>query len=306
MPHGAICRNDPINFTDPLGLDYVTTEGNNAYWVIEKDNFWYNPDVRKILVGAVSDGQVAFNKSFGGGSGSLDLLKKYAEHFWERPDRDLYWKADISGTITPIQDLVLKDYIQHYVRDDGRPAISEYRGAFQPKTVGEPGTAEGFAPVWGSGRQAIYDYQTGHYVWGTVNSAFAVSDVFLVKSVATMAGKGAWKVGSTTWGATRKWLGKRGYAEAGQHVHHGVVAREAFEGTSWEKLFNQPWNLKPLDPPSGIDRNTWHRMVEGKEPGLTALGRWWEGTPDWLRYAEISGAGRLVNTDRDGGTDDSR
>jgi len=35
--------------------------------------------------------------------------------------------------------------------------------------VGAPGLAESFIPVWGSGREAINDFQTGHYVWGTVN-----------------------------------------------------------------------------------------------------------------------------------------
>jgi hypothetical protein len=134
----------------------------------------------------------------------------------------------------------------------------------------------------------------------------AVSDIFLIKTVATIGAKGAWKAGSATWGATRTWLGKKGYAEAGQHVHHGVIPRGGWGKNVPDWFKNQPWNMKPLDPPPGIDMNTWHRMVEGKEPGLTALGRWCEGTPDWLRYAEISGAGRVGNAMRGDDSDDCK
>ena len=48
--------------------------------------------------------------------------------------------------------------------------------------VEAPGTLESLIPVWGSGKQAIHDFETGHYVWGTINSVVAVSDVFLVKA----------------------------------------------------------------------------------------------------------------------------
>ena len=55
--------------------------------------------------------------------------------------------------------------------------------------VGEPGFWEGVIPVWGSGRAAVNDFQTGHWGWGLVNSALAVSDVFLVKALVVGAGK---------------------------------------------------------------------------------------------------------------------
>lgn len=172
---------------------------------------------------------------------------------------------------------------------------------------GEPvSTGESLMPVWGSGRQAVNDFSAGNYVWGSINSVGAVSDIFLIKSAATMAGKGAWKSGSATWGATRKWLAKRRYAQTGQHVHHGVVAREVFEGTWSEKVFNQPWNLKPLEPRPGYSMDMWHKMVEGKLPGLNPAERWWFGTPDWLRYAEISGAGRIGDAFRGDDADECK
>jgi hypothetical protein len=56
-------------------------------------------------------------------------------------------------------------------------------------SVGEPGFAESLIPIWGSGRTAINDFQNGRIGWGIVNTVAAVSDVFLVKSLITAAGK---------------------------------------------------------------------------------------------------------------------
>ena len=68
--------------------------------------------------------------------------------------------------------------------------------------VGAPGFWEGIIPVWGSGRAAINDFQTGHWAWGLFNSVLAVTDVFLVKSIVTGLGKvsvkAAAKGGSST------------------------------------------------------------------------------------------------------------
>lgn len=57
------------------------------------------------------------------------------------------------------------------------------------KGVGQPGFAESLIPIWGSGRAAVDDFQNGRWGWGLFNSALAVSDVFLVKSLVTAAGK---------------------------------------------------------------------------------------------------------------------
>jgi len=172
---------------------------------------------------------------------------------------------------------------------------------------GEPvSTGESFVPIWGSGRQAVNDFSSGHYMWGSVNTVMAVSDIFLIKTVATIGVKGAWKAGSATWGATRKWLGKEGYAEAGQHVHHGVIPRGGWGKNVPDVIKNNPFNLKPLDPPPGVSMDAWHKMVEGKLPGLNPAERWWAGTPDWLRYAEISGAGRIGNAMRGDDADDCK
>ncbi len=51
--------------------------------------------------------------------------------------------------------------------------------------VGAPGFWEGMIPVWGSGRQAVHGFQTGNYLWGTVNTVLAITDVFLIKAIVT-------------------------------------------------------------------------------------------------------------------------
>ena len=90
--------------------------------------------------------------------------------------------------------------------------------------VGAPGFWEGMIPIWGSGRAAINDFQEGHYIWGTVDTALAVSDVFFVKALVTGAvkgvGKTAIKCGGHSWGRTREWLGRKGFAKVGQVLHH--------------------------------------------------------------------------------------
>ncbi|ANI89336.1 hypothetical protein A9P82_08545 [Arachidicoccus ginsenosidimutans] len=61
--------------------------------------------------------------------------------------------------------------------------------AFKNNSVGAPGTGESLIPVWGSGRAAINDFQTGHWGWGIFNSVMTISDLFLVKSAVTAVGK---------------------------------------------------------------------------------------------------------------------
>ncbi len=52
-----------------------------------------------------------------------------------------------------------------------------------PNSVGRPGFGESLIPVWGPAREGINDFQNGRYVWGTINIALAITDVFLVKTI---------------------------------------------------------------------------------------------------------------------------
>ncbi|MFH1932548.1 MAG: RHS repeat-associated core domain-containing protein [Pseudomonadota bacterium] len=158
--------------------------------------------------------------------------------------------------------------------------------------VGAPGFCESLIPVWGSGRSAVNSFQKGHYVRGAVHTAVAVSDVFLVKSIATGAGKGAIKLGSHTWPATRKWLTKTGWREfKGQHMHHWLFQQNRGIGKYVSKAIkNQPWNLMRM--PSRV----FHEALHGK--GLMKFNlveRFFKGTPAWFKAFIFSSTGRVVD-----------
>ncbi|MEU8895486.1 hypothetical protein [Nocardia sp. NPDC048505] len=61
--------------------------------------------------------------------------------------------------------------------------------------IGEPSFLESLIPFYGSMRQAIYDFQNGRWLMGMLNTAFAISDLFLIKSIFTVGGKLLWKLG---------------------------------------------------------------------------------------------------------------
>lgn len=51
------------------------------------------------------------------------------------------------------------------------------------QSVGHPGFAESLIPVWGSGREAVADFQEGDYAGAALNAGLAASDVFLAGAV---------------------------------------------------------------------------------------------------------------------------
>jgi RHS repeat-associated protein len=160
--------------------------------------------------------------------------------------------------------------------------------------VGEPGFGESFIPVWGSGRQAINDFQTGHYIWGSVNSVAALSDAALVGYGVKALCKGAWKLGSHTWGATRKWYGKTRELAPNTPVHHWAIAQGGWGKQVPDIIKNQPWNLNPMP-----DWST-HANIHGYGPDpYNAVGKWWYGTPNWAKIGEGSLAGKAANSLRD-------
>ena len=81
------------------------------------------------------------------------------------------------------------------VRLLNQPSLSSYLDDWSRSQrdvgVGAPGFAEGLIPIWGSARSAVNDFQNGRWGWGIFNTAMAVSDVFLVKSLVTGLAKGA-------------------------------------------------------------------------------------------------------------------
>jgi RHS repeat-associated protein len=158
------------------------------------------------------------------------------------------------------------------------------------RAVGEPGFWEGLIPVWGAGRASINDFQAGDFGWGTLNAVLAVSDVALVRSLGTAAGKGLWKLGSHTWPATSKWLTKVGWREfVGQDMHHWLIPQRQWGKVIPEWLKNQPFNLKPMSS------KLLHQAIENKGGAqLSILERIWRGSPGWSKLVLGDAAGHVV------------
>lgn len=179
-------------------------------------------------------------------------------------------------------------------------------------SVGEPSTLESLIPVWGSARQAINDFQTGHPVWGTINAIAAASDLFLVGSIRRVGiavfkhgfKDTAWKftgtrgrLGGHSWNATKSWYYKYHEKLGGHVLHHWLFERNRGIGKyvpRWIK--NQPWNLKQL--PEAI-----HIALDKKE-GLSWLAKGWYSTPAWSKALGTSVPAHLASGMR--GEDDCR
>lgn len=158
--------------------------------------------------------------------------------------------------------------------------------------VGQPGFWESMIPMWGSGRAAVDHFQNGNYWRGALYTLLAVSDVFLVKSIATGLAKGAFKIaGSHTWGATRRWMLKHGYVSKGEPLHHFLLTQEMANKYGLEAFANQPWNLVRFSTQSMHMRAGHGTMYLGEE-GFGMVGRFWYGTPTWYKAAGASGLGR--------------
>ncbi len=54
---------------------------------------------------------------------------------------------------------------------------------------GGPGFFERLVPIWGSGRAAVHNFQTGHWGWGVFDTGMAVTEVFAIKTLITLGGK---------------------------------------------------------------------------------------------------------------------
>lgn len=93
--------------------------------------------------------------------------------------------------------------------------------------------------------------------------------------------------------STRRFLGKEGFAEVGQQVHHWAWRRNGAvsgEGFSWWAK-NQMWNLKTF-------ANQAEHTIYGHgknflgQPGASIFGQLWYGTPAWPKLFVGSYGGR--------------
>jgi len=90
------------------------------------------------------------------------------------------------------------------------------------------------------------------------------------------------------WKAVRKWLGDKGIADSGQHVHHWLIPQNRWGKNVPDWIKNQPLNLKPM-PDAVTHWRIDHRV--GDLPRFNPAQRYWFGTPTWPKVAAGAAAG---------------
>lgn len=139
------------------------------------DTFDYSPYAFLVTRTGTSDTPFMFNGVYGIQTDANGLLNMRAR----------YYNPYLRRFINP-DPIGFSGGMNWFAYADGNPLT--YLDPFG-LSVGAPGLGESLIPIWGSGRAAINDFQEGRWGWGIFNTALAVSDVFLVKSIVVGAGK---------------------------------------------------------------------------------------------------------------------
>lgn len=212
--------------------------------------------------------------------------------------------ARIEGPGT-VKDPLEDPYEQMIARQRAHNAAQEEE---QNRRFEHPGALESIVPIWGSGKEALADFEDKNYVGGVVNTALAASDVVLAKAVVSGLLKGGLKVaGPHAWRTTlperkaarkrgeniqgaREWLGDNGFLKPGQPGHHWFIEQK----TKWvpDVVKNQPLFSKGTKDAVEHGRIHGPYTVNGvRLPQFNAAQRLWYGTPQWLKAAYVSSAG---------------
>jgi hypothetical protein len=178
---------------------------------------------------------------------------------------------------------------------------AEAAAALQPvNSVGHPELVESLIPVWGSGREAVADFQEGDYAGAVLNGALAASDLFLAGSIAKGAAKGgvylaknvakkapyAWKT------EVRPWMVKQGYLKPGQQGHHWLIPQNGWGKNAPDWLKNQPWNIKAMpEGPAGAQMHGRITNAYKGQPQFNVAERYVHGTPAWSKVATGAAVG---------------
>jgi hypothetical protein len=174
----------------------------------------------------------------------------------------------------------------------------------QPKSsVGHPEFAESLIPIWGSGREAVADFQEGDYVGAGLNGALAASDIFLVGSAGKFVAKGgifivnegrskapyAWRT------AARPYLEEIGVLQKGQHGHHWLIPQNGWGKKVPEWLKNQPLNIKPMpEGPAGAEMHGRLTNSYKGKPRFNLVQRVIVGTPVEAKVVAGSAVGHTA------------
>lgn len=175
---------------------------------------------------------------------------------------------------------------------DARSERSTATPAALPLRANRPGLAESLIPVWGSARMAIADFEDGNYGLAAFNAAMAISDVFLVKAVATGIVRGGIRLSGHSWTSMRGWMRESGHIRPGEIGHHGIIPQRGWGTSVPNSIKNQPWNIRSL--PEGIHVPI-HQSTRQFGPRFGFVGRVWYGTPTWVPSATMSLGGRVAN-----------
>lgn len=180
------CANNPIVFYDPNGTDAqysIPHHFTGKESLGEMRQFlWERGKVMDETGIDESNYTSRYTPGTGeGGSGGV----------WHFDVREIKSGETMESAYTPVQETTA---ITSSSTTAPAPAASDE--VPDSETVGKPGFAESLIPIWGSGREAIYNFQKGNIGWGILYTVLAVTDVFMVKALATAAVKGIAKLGA--------------------------------------------------------------------------------------------------------------
>lgn len=273
-------RNNPIYFTDPYGdcpngnCDEVSTPHGGSMSIPKGS--------AKVLN---SNGEV------------YSFMSQGTEFFYDSRDGDFYdlarnryspvfnidlnpknrFETNLVNKMTRLREdnpnkkfvavtdnLDVPDEVNIYSREN--ETIGGYNdvlaGSLNKGDYPDVGLGEGFVPVWGSGKEAIYNFQDGEIGWGVVYSGLAVSEVFGVGYLRRLGVKGIAylpKGGKTfdAYKAARGGTRTLGYIETTNASGKIVFQRVSTEYHHW--LLTQRLQRK-LDLPNWLVNNRFNVM----------------------------------------------
>src|SRR5690554_5815859 len=208
--------NNPVSFADPTGLNPTDPPGSLIYDESGSSSFVDDDGLEGVLIN--------FKREDGWRPSPID--NPWAEFSMEivAPPHTYGGGGGGGSAVNALMPGVNPGLMPHDTGD----------------SVGQPGDWESLIPVWGSGRSAVDHFQRGNYWKGTGHLALAISDVFLVKSIATIGVKGtvigATKIASknAAKGGRGLWtLTKEGASAIKNHKTFGTIYKSNSDGLWW-------------------------------------------------------------------------